>query len=235
MQISPINSNYQTNNTNFKGTVDKSVVKYFKEFQKDAIKRKSPNEWKTADIEHLTAKLPVILQQLKDFMAKLHPDTKLVVVKRCSWRDWSLYNTKLKTCTLANFEDPGEFIHSFKARRHHIEDKKQWHDDMEFQKVEELVKQLIKNDPKEIDKRIFDNYISSIANDASNAGFFKDFSINRRIEKAQKYSKEFGVENVNLEKINSNLKRYDDQMDAYMRSELVKKQAKKTLESIKLK
>ena len=235
MQISPINSNYQTKNTNFKGTVDKSVVKYFKEFQKDAIRRKLPNEWKTADIEHLTAKLPVILQQLKDFMAKLHPDTKLVVEKRCNWRDWSLYNTKLKTCTLANFEDPGEFIYSFKARKRHIDDKKQWHDDMEFQKVEELVKQLIKNDPKEIDKRIFDNYISSIANDASNAGFFKDFSINRRIEKAQKYSKEFGVENVNLEKINSNLKRYDDQMDAYMRSELVKKQAKKTLKSIKLK
>lgn len=235
MQISPINSNYQNNNTNFKGTVDKSVVRYLKEFQQDAIRRKGPSKWKTADIEHLTTKLPVILQQLKDFMAKLHPDTKLTVEKRCSWKDWCLYNTKLKTNTLADPENSSEFIHSFQAKRDHVTCAKQWHDIREFKKVEGYVEDFVKQDPKELDKHIFDSYISSIAYDATQGGLFKEFSINKRIKKAHDCSKEFGVENVNLEKINSNLNKYNDEMDAYMRRELLRRQVKKDLKDVKLK
>ncbi len=235
MQISPINSNYQNNNTNFKGTVDKSVVKYLKEFQKDAIRRKGACEWETADIKHLTTKLPVILQQLKDFMAKLHPDTKLTVKKSHSWRNWILDNTKLKTSTLANHEYAGAFIHSFNARKSHDNIDKQWHDIREFKKVEEYVELFVKQNPKEFDKHIFDNYISSIAYDASQRGIFKEFSINRRIKKAHDCSKEFGVENVNLEKINSNLNKYNHEMLVDERRKLVRKQTKKDLKDVKLK
>ena len=77
MKINPINNNYQNNNTNFKGTIDKSVVSYLKEFQRDAVSK--THWWTSGEKEKLALKYSAIVNSLKEFMAKLHPDTKLAV------------------------------------------------------------------------------------------------------------------------------------------------------------
>ena len=200
MQISPINSNYQNNNTNFKGIVDKSVVRYLKEFQTDAIKSKKI--WNNLDKDALAQKLPKILNELKEFMAKLHSDTKLVVVTRDSHRDFKLVNSKLGSENLLRFKN---MLNVFFAREDHNYGKRQWHDNEELNAIEEWSKIFQSQNPKDLDNQIFNKFLDNIAEDAKHAGFFTDIRVNRNVEKAFNLAHEFGVINVNTQKIVENM------------------------------
>ena len=243
MQISPINSNYQNNNTNFKGTVDKSVVRYLNEFKKDAVS--ITNWWTSGEKEKLALKYPAILNSLKEFMAKLHPDTKLAVEEVQSRTSFKksirlpssqiydqldnndctaecinsylvLHNTKLNSSSKV-YNTPSTFrdIYGFTGE--------EWHTYYEFERVADFVERFVKRDPKELDKKVFDDYISSIENAAKHENFSLD-----SIKKAQECSKEFGVENVNLEKVYSNLKEYNAEKEADERFKLAMEQAEKS-------
>ena len=232
MKINPINNNYQSNNTNFKGSVDKSVVKYLKEFQKDAVRRKPPRAWKTIEIDLLALRLPVILQQLKDFMAKLHPDTKLVARESNGYRYLELKNTKLNDVNTLVYKDEFGYLQARKDRQHW---EKQWHDYNEFEKVEKWTELFLKEDPKQLDKNLFYAFIDNIEYDASQGGLFKDYFLNKKIKKAQETSKEFGVESISLSRVEKALRVYNQQVVAERSSELSRKQAKKDLKNVKLK
>ena len=244
MQISPINSNYQNNNTNFKGTVDKSVVRYLNEFQRDAVSK--THGWTSGEKEKLASKYPAILNSLKEFMAKLHPDTKLAVEEvtvstsfketiRVSNPDiydkfrtinytgkginryLVLHNTKLNSSTqVYNIPPMTRDIFG----RYNC---KEWHTYYEIERVADFVERFVKRDPKELDKKVFDDYILSIEKAAKQENFSLD-----SIKKAQDCSKEFGVENVNLEKVYSNLKEYNAAKEADKRFELAMEQAEKS-------
>ena len=242
MQISPINSNYQNNNTNFKGTVDKSVVRYLNEFKRDAVSK--THEWTRGEKEKLALKYPAILNSLKEFMAKLHPDTKLAVEevtvttnfiefirvtdpklydklhnKDCKAEGINsylvLHNTKLNSSTQV-YNIPPTFRDTYGFTG------EEWHTYYEIERVADFVERFVKRDPKELDKKVFDDYISSIENAAKHENFSLD-----SIKKAQECSKEFGVENVNLEKVYSNLKEYNAEKEADERFKLAMEQANK--------
>ncbi len=243
MKVNPINNNYQNNNTNFKGTVDRSVVRYLKEFQREAVSK--THGWTSGEKEKLALKYPAILNSLKEFMAKLHPDTKLAVEevtvttnfkefirvsdpkiydklhnKDCTAeginRYLVLHNTKLNSSTQV-YNIPPMFRGTFAFTG------EEWHTYYEIERVADFVERFVKRDPKELDKKVFDDYISSIEKAAKQ----EDFSLDS-IKKAQDCSKEFGVENVNLEKVYSNLKEYNAEKEADKRFELAMEQAEKS-------
>ena len=234
MKINPINNNYQSSNTNFKGSVDKSVVKYLKEFQKDALSKSTPVKWETAEIENLTSKLPVILNSLKEFMAQLHSDTKLIVREKGDKRFFRLHNTKLNTELngLANSDSREQFKYwgAFNARIFPKTWMKQWRDVKEFERLESLVQCLVKKDPAELDKSIFKKYLSNITDDTNKKGLFKDYFLNKRLKKAQECSNEFGIENIYSDKVNPKLRAYKDLQDDYNK----RKMAEENLKNVKL-
>ena len=185
MQISPINSNYQNNNTNFKGTVDKSVVKYLKEFRTDALKKRNGfYVWSNEDIKMLSEKLPVILNKLNEFMKYFSPDVKLIAEKQCSYRHLTLKNTQLDTkFTPTLFDD----VKTFWARKDHNLDEKQRHRVEEFNKVEEWVEKFIQQKPQELEENIFQKFKQKALDDAETRVFWGDYLSNKNIAKMQEY------------------------------------------------
>ena len=185
MQIIPINSNYQNNNTNFKGTVDKSVVRYFREFQTDALKKRNGYyAWSNEDIKMLTEKLPVILNKLNDFMKYFSPDVKLIAEKQCSYRHLTLENTQLDTkFTPSLFDD----VKTFWARKNHRSLEKQRHYVREFNNVEEWVEKFIQQKPQELEENIFQKFKQKALDDAETRVFWGDYLSNKNIAKMQEY------------------------------------------------
>ena len=185
MQISPINSSYQNNNTNFKGTVDKSVVRYLKEFQTDALKKRNGfYAWSSTDIKMLTEKLPIILNKLNDFMKYFSPDVKLIAEKQCSYRHLTLENTQLDTKFTPTLFDE---VKTFWARKDHNLDKKQRHRVEEFNKVEEWVEKFIQQKPQELEENIFQKFKQKALDDAETRVFWGDYLSNKNIAKMQEY------------------------------------------------
>ena len=180
MQINPINSNYQ-NNTNFKGTVDKSVVRYLKEFRTDALKKRNGfYAWSNEDIKMLYEKLPVILNKLNEFMKYFSPDVKLIAEKQCSYRHLTLKNTQLDTkFTPTLFDKEKTFCN--------IMDQKDRHDVREFNNVEEWVEKFIQQKPQELEKNIFIKFKDQALNDARTRAFGGDSLTNKNIAKMQDY------------------------------------------------
>ena len=77
MKILPINSNQ--NNANFKGTVDKSVIRYLDEVRYDALNKslsffRDSNGKISTSAEYGKVKIMIegIMSKLNDFMSKTH-------------------------------------------------------------------------------------------------------------------------------------------------------------------
>lgn len=100
MKINSISNCYQ-NKTNFKGTVDKSVVRYLDEVRYDALnKTNSFFESKkvlTADFEKVKPLIEGIMSKLNDFMAKTHPKTKISLFDFAPNRSIRFENSDLNT------------------------------------------------------------------------------------------------------------------------------------------
>ena len=100
MKINSISNCYQ-NNANFKGTVDKSVVRYLDEIRYDALnKTNSFFESKkvlTADFEKVKPLIEGIMSKLNEFMAKTHPKTKISLFDFAHNRSIRFENSDLKS------------------------------------------------------------------------------------------------------------------------------------------
>ena len=102
MKVLPINNNYQ-NNTNFKGTVSKSVVKYLNEVRFDALNK--PKSFFGDLSEKITTEtytetknmIEGIMSKLNDFMAKTHPKTKISIFDFAPNRSIRFENSDLNT------------------------------------------------------------------------------------------------------------------------------------------
>lgn len=100
MKILPISNNYK-NNTNFKGTVDKSVVRYLDEVRFDALNK--PNAFfesqkvSVADYEKVKPIIEGIMSKLNDFMAQMHSKTKILLKGDLLTRDIYFENTELNS------------------------------------------------------------------------------------------------------------------------------------------
>lgn len=102
MKILPINSNQ--NKANFKGTVDKSVVKYLDEVRHDALNKslsffRDSNGKIPTSIEYGEVKRIIegIMSKLNDFMSKTHSKTKILINGQLLTRDICFENTELNS------------------------------------------------------------------------------------------------------------------------------------------
>ena len=82
MKVNPINISYQNNNTNFKGTVDKSVYRYLSEVRYDALNRPSSffldltgKKITAESYNKVKVLIENIISKLNSFMDKTHPKT----------------------------------------------------------------------------------------------------------------------------------------------------------------
>lgn len=105
MKILPINNNYK-NNTNFQGTVDKSVIRYLNQVKYSALNR--PESFFGKIEKRITAEtytevktmIEEILSKLKEFMARTHPKTKISLNDFISNRDVKFENSELNSFVL---------------------------------------------------------------------------------------------------------------------------------------
>ena len=105
MKILPINNNQ--NKTNFKGTVDKSVIGYLDEVRYDALNkslsffRDSSGKISTsAEYGKVKIMIEDIMSKLKDFMSKTHSKTKILINGQLLTRDICFENTELNSTVL---------------------------------------------------------------------------------------------------------------------------------------
>lgn len=102
MKILPINSNQ--NNANFKGTVDKSVVRYLNEVRYDALDKpldffcnSSGKISTTIEYGKVKTMIEGIISKLNDFMSKTHSKTKILINGQLLTRDICFENTELNS------------------------------------------------------------------------------------------------------------------------------------------
>ena len=101
MKILPINNNQ--NNTNFKGTVDKSVVRYLDEVRYNALNRpeaffgKIEKRIAAETYAEVKTMIEGIMSKLNDFMSKTHSKTKILINGQLLTRDICFENTELNS------------------------------------------------------------------------------------------------------------------------------------------
>ena len=101
MKILPINSNQ--NKTNFKGTVDKSVVRYLNEVRYNALNRpeaffgKIEKRIAAETYAEVKTMIEGIMSKLNDFMSKTHSKTKILINGQLLTRDICFENTELNS------------------------------------------------------------------------------------------------------------------------------------------
>ena len=107
MRINSINNDMSNKNNqqSFKGTIDKSLIKYLKEVRTDVLQQQisnntfATNSTRKADVINTTKYISNIVTKLNKFIKKTHPDTKLVLEPAFSGEKKSLVfvNSKLGT------------------------------------------------------------------------------------------------------------------------------------------
>ena len=222
-------NNYSSANYNkqsFRGSVDKSLLRYLKEVKSDVIKTKGGSSYTknpTPFPENIKAAknlISEVLPKLHEFMAKTHPDTKLVLKLNGAGKTRELYfkNTKLGAeirgynpysgvigCGEVSTKGVGlkkpenikerevlDFIFSSQTQPHSISG------------LEDLLKwtnSLISYiNPKKVDNAIFNKMIQGMEADAEKLSWYGKYRTKKNIEKANKYAEEFGEKPIYKEK-----------------------------------
>ena len=117
MKVSSINNNYQ--NTNFNGTVSKSVYKYLNEARYDALNKplsffRDSNGKISTTMEYGEVKTLIegIMTKLNNFMAKTHKNTYLFLSEMSDKRHIRITNPELETCIMGGFDWPKDSINN---------------------------------------------------------------------------------------------------------------------------
>ena len=119
MKINSISNCYQ-NKTNFKGTVDKSIVGYLNEVRYNALNR--PESFFGKIEKRITAEtytevktmIEGILSKLDDFMSKTHSKTNFFLSEFLENRNIRIENKDLDTCIMGGFTEPKNSIQNVK-------------------------------------------------------------------------------------------------------------------------
>ena len=102
MKILSINNNQ--NKTNFKGAVDKSVVRYLDEVKYDAVNKPDSffrgTKITAETYTEIKSMIESIISKLKDFMSKTHSKTKILINGQLLTRDICFENTELNSTVL---------------------------------------------------------------------------------------------------------------------------------------
>jgi hypothetical protein len=205
MKISPINNTQTSKSTNFKGIVDKSVIKYL-----DNVCLNNSNPQNAKIVANR------ILEKLTNFMKPLHNDTVFSVKTapvlqsiilpfddKCAKIDtethltYTLFSNK-KTQTQFTLSDKHEFL--MKGKQMMLEKGRfiyPFASENSLEKFEEHVDatiELFSNNNKDVDRILFNNMLISKRNRYSNLPDFIEKLRQKRIEaNIFKMSKEFGM------------------------------------------
>ena len=182
MKILPISNNYK-NNTNFKGTVDKSVVRYLDEIRYDAVNKPDSffrgTKITAETYPKIKSMIESITSKLNDFMAKTHSKTKISLNDVFyDQRDIYFENTELNSRILgARFwlartekeygtvNDKGViFLSDPKLKRFNKNSSHTLEELVRFNKyTTELTEMLV---PEDIDSALFDKKVTEVVKQA---------------------------------------------------------------------
>lgn len=223
-------NNYSRSNYNrqsFNGSIDKSLLNYLKDVKSDVIKTKGagvlgknvkPCPENIATTKNLISE---ILPKLHGFLAKTHPDTKLVLKSNYAGKTRELY---FKNTTLgaeikgynpyAGVTGCGEVSTNGVGLKKPENIKERKVDDFFFfseirphntDGIKDLAawtNSLVSYiNPKKIDNAIFNKMVLNMEKDAENLSLWGKYKTKKNIEKANKYAKEFGEKPIYKEKI----------------------------------
>ena len=176
MKILPINSNQ--NNANFKGTVDKSVIRYLDEVRYDALNKslsffRDSNGKISTSAEYGKVKIMIegIMSKLNDFMSKTHSKTNFFLSEFSENRKIRIENQELDTCIMGGYVWPEDSIDNddvlleaptlsqrYKYVAHNINELEFFHDFIN--KFTEKIK------PEDIDGALFDKKVTEVVKKA---------------------------------------------------------------------
>lgn len=207
MIVLPININ---NNTNFKGSIDKSVYKYLNDIKKQTIKNRyiceiGVGNTSEESIRKTTDLISEILTKLKSYMEKTQKNTK-IALEKSSYKDNLIPVFKNK---ITNTQIKGSSPHTNNLHQYAVYDtyialpepdlkasynryqKPVIHTLDELNSFLRFVNDLSsKCSPERIDFVLFKNMIQDI-NSKDGISKIKQFITKKRFEKADKYAREF--------------------------------------------
>jgi hypothetical protein len=176
MKVSSINNNYQ--NTNFNGTVSKSVYKYLNEARYDALNKplsffRDSNGKISTTMEYGEVKTLIegIMTKLNNFMAKTHKKTYLFLSEMSDKRHIRITNPELETCIMGGFDWPKDSINndeilSTAPKLKGVFDSCS-HTYSELKSFDEFTTHLVeKINPEEIDGALFDKKVIEVVKKA---------------------------------------------------------------------
>ena len=214
------------NKQSFRGSIDKSLLNYLKEVKSDVIKAKGASVFGkdvTPRPENVVAAknlISEVLPKLHEFMAKTHPNTKLVLKSNYAGKIRELYfkNTKLGAeirgyNPYAGVIGSGEVTPSGVGLKKPENIKERSFDDLFFYTVtlphgiaglkdlSEWTNSLVSYiNPKKIDNAIFNKMIKGMEKDAEKLSWYGKFKTKKNVKKANTYAEEFGEKPVYKEK-----------------------------------
>ena len=213
MKILPINSNQ--NNANFKGTVDKSVVRYLDEIRYDALNKTNRffefEKVSPADYEKVKISIEGIISKLNDFMAKTHSKTKMSLFNFAPNRYVRFENSDLNTFVqgaqfwligseeeYGTVNDKGTVF--LKDPKLESFEKTSSHTFEELARFDEYTTELTeKINPKAIDGAIFDSKVKDVVKQAEETAPKNRLENRKAFNNLDKLAPKFGREPIYTE------------------------------------
>lgn len=202
MKILPINNS--NNNSTFRGSIDKSVIKYLKDIKHQTIKNRNIPEFGAENtseeaIRKTTDLMSEILTKLKLYMAKTQKNTKIALEEDCGGNLHPVFinditKTKLMGSSVGIYLTTKPIIDNIciELPATTLKSKKRSsHDIGELRKILTYIDNLSnKICPERIDFVLFKKMIEDI-NSKDGTSKIKQFITKKRYEKADKYAREF--------------------------------------------
>ena len=212
MRVNPINSSYQ-DNTNFNGTVDKSVYRYLNEVRYDALNKPSSffldstgKKITAESYDKVKVLIENIMSKLNSFMEKTHPKTNLFLTEMANERNIRIENKALDTCIMSGYDWPKDSIKDdsviryapkFPARLDGI----RCHSFSDLQALNGFVEELDKKiDPKEIDSALFEKKVAEVVKNAEETAPKNRFENRMAFSNLDKLAPKFHKEPVYMER-----------------------------------
>ena len=243
MKILPINSNQ--NNTNFNGTVSKSVYKYLNEARYDALNKplsffRDSNGKISTTMEYGEVKTLIegIMTKLNNFMAKTHKNTYLFLSEMSDKRHIRITNPELETCIMGGFDWPKDSINndeilSTAPKLKGVFDSCS-HTYSEVKSFDEFTTHLVeKINPEEIDGALFDKKVAEVVKKAEETAPKKRFENRLSFSQLDRLAPKFHREPIYMEQF-----RIIQSLALKMQEEKLKdpiEQSKEELKNLKIK